>query len=102
MSRSLPFCEYRLQYHTSFLGDSTSPQHHYTDVFEAGAKAMGYDTPLYRGIAVFEAESYEKIMEVFQSEEYQRVSRPDESSFLDRSKTCFCPGTIITYIDKKD
>ena len=84
------------------ISRTTSPQHHYTDVFEAGAKGMGYDTPLYRGIAVFEAESYEKIMEVFQSEEYQRVSRPDESSFLDRSKTCFCPGTIITYIDKKD
>ncbi|KAI0718985.1 hypothetical protein C8T65DRAFT_706632 [Cerioporus squamosus] len=77
-------------------------QHHYTDKFEAGAKAMGFDIPPYRGLAIFEAESYEKVMEVFTSEEYARLCEPDEKHYLDRAKTGFFPGSIITYIDKKN
>lgn len=76
-------------------------KHHYNDAFEQGAKAMGFDIVSYRGVVIFEAESYEKIMEVFQSEEYERVIFPDESNFIDRSKTGFFPGPFITFIDKK-
>ena len=61
---------------------------------------MGFSLPTWRGIAVFEAESYEKILEVFTSQEYQNIGFPDEQNFLDRSKTVFFPGTLITYIDK--
>ncbi|TBU29487.1 hypothetical protein BD309DRAFT_149726 [Dichomitus squalens] len=74
-------------------------QHHYTTQFEEGAKAMGFDVAPYRGIALFEAESYDKIMEIFASEEYNAIGLPDEQKFLDRSKTGFIPGTIITFID---
>lgn len=61
---------------------------------------MGFATSAFHGIALFEAESYEKILEVFTSQEYQNIGFPDEQNFLDRSKTVFFPGTLITYIDK--
>ena len=60
---------------------------------------MGFDVPSYHGLAVFEAESYDKIMEIFASEEYNTIGLPAEQKFLDRSKTAFVPGTIITFID---
>ncbi len=77
-------------------------QHHYTNQFEAGAKALGFDVPAYHGLTVFEAESYEKIMEVFTSEEYARICQPEEKNYLDRAKTGFFPGSIVTFIDKKN
>ncbi|KAI0633462.1 hypothetical protein C8Q77DRAFT_1217856 [Trametes polyzona] len=76
-------------------------QHHYNNSFEAGIAANGYALPQeYRGVAVFEAESYEKILEVFLSEEYKRLAYDDELNFLDRSKSVFLPGSLITYIDR--
>ncbi|KAL7281347.1 hypothetical protein PYCCODRAFT_1364835 [Trametes coccinea BRFM310] len=75
-------------------------QHHYTTAFEEGVAAMGFDVVQYRGIAVFEAESYEKIFEVFQSEEYKRVVLPDEANFIERSKTGFVAGDLVTFISK--
>ncbi|TFK85355.1 hypothetical protein K466DRAFT_494925 [Polyporus arcularius HHB13444] len=77
-------------------------QHHYTNQFEAGAKALGFDVPAYHGLTIFEAESYEKIMEVFTSEEYARICQPEEKNYLDRAKTGFFPGSIVTFIDKKN
>ncbi|KAJ8488630.1 hypothetical protein ONZ51_g3423 [Trametes cubensis] len=75
-------------------------QHHYTTAFEAGVAAMGFDVVPYRGVAVFEAESYAKIFEVFQSEEYIRVVFPDEANFIERSKTGFIAGGLVTFVDK--
>ncbi|KAJ7126869.1 hypothetical protein C8R44DRAFT_617351 [Mycena epipterygia] len=37
------------------------------------------------GMAIFEGESYAKIFEVFQNEEYLRVVVPDEERFIDRA-----------------
>lgn len=63
--------------------------------------ANGYALPQeYRGIAVFEGESYEKILEVFMSEEYKRLAYDDELNYIDRSKSVFLPGSIVTYIDR--
>lgn len=41
----------------------------------------GFGLPVapWHGMAIFEAESYEKIMAIFQDEEYMRVVIPDES-----------------------
>ena len=61
---------------------------------------MGFDVVPYRGVAVFEAESYAKIFEVFQSEEYIRVVFPDEANFIERSKTGFIAGGLVTFVDK--
>ena len=50
------------------------------------------------GIAVFEAESYEKIIEVFTSPDYARVVVPDEEKFFDRTKTSTVAGGFATFI----
>ncbi|KAI0829729.1 hypothetical protein BC628DRAFT_1314156 [Trametes gibbosa] len=76
-------------------------QHHYNNAFEAGIAANGYAIPSdYRGVAIFEADSYEKILEVFLSEEYKRLAYDDETNFLDRSKSVFLPGSLVTYVDR--
>ncbi|KAI8994043.1 hypothetical protein BD414DRAFT_411737 [Trametes punicea] len=75
-------------------------QHHYTTAFDEAFKAVGFDLVPYRGLAIFEAESYEKLLEVFGSEEYKRVIVPDEAKFLDRPKTGFFIGPIVDYIDR--
>jgi hypothetical protein len=46
----------------------------------------------YIGIATFEAESIEKILEIFQDPEYLRVIVPDENRFLDREKSSLVAG----------
>ncbi|CDO76017.1 hypothetical protein BN946_scf184665.g9 [Trametes cinnabarina] len=75
-------------------------QHHYITAFDEGVAALGFDVVQYRGIAVFEAQSYEKIFEVFQSEEYKRIVLPDEANFIERSKTGFVAGDIVTFLKK--
>lgn len=70
-------------------------------MFEQGAAALGFSLPTHHGLALFEADSYEKIMEVFTSEEYQTAALAKEENYLDRSKTIFFPGSLVTFIDKK-
>ncbi|KAK7033229.1 EthD domain-containing protein [Favolaschia claudopus] len=52
------------------------------------------------GMAIFEAESYDKILEIFQSEEYQKTVNPDADKFLDRPKCQLLPLSLVTVIDK--
>jgi hypothetical protein len=52
------------------------------------------------GMAVFEAESYEKLLEVFSHPEYQRVVFPDEKVILDRSKSQIVAGQYATFLDE--
>ena len=47
-------------------------------------KDAGFTVPDFDGIAIFEAESYDKIMAVFTSEEYKTKAIPDEENYLDR------------------
>ncbi len=78
-------------------------QHHYNSAFEAGISAQGYALPGdYRGIAVFEGESYEKILEVFLSDEYKRLAYDDETNYIDRSKSVFLPGSLTTFVDRSN
>ncbi|KAI0769379.1 hypothetical protein BD413DRAFT_493483 [Trametes elegans] len=74
-------------------------QHHYNTSFNQGIAAMGFNLIEYGGLAVFEAESYEKIFEVFQSEEYKQIVLPDEPNFIDRSKTGFLIGPVVPFVD---
>ncbi|KAJ3553104.1 hypothetical protein NM688_g3795 [Phlebia brevispora] len=53
-------------------------------------------TPFW-GIVTFEAESYEKINEVFQHPDYLRVVFPDEENILDRSKSLILAGEYATF-----
>ncbi|KAG5338202.1 hypothetical protein E4T56_gene16750 [Termitomyces sp. T112] len=66
------------------------------DSLETGA--MGFTVSDWDGVIVLDAESYDKIFEVFGSEEYQRVVKPDEANFLDREKCQLLPGGIVTVI----
>ncbi|KAK7033231.1 hypothetical protein R3P38DRAFT_788641 [Favolaschia claudopus] len=52
------------------------------------------------GMVIFEAESYAKILEIFQSEEYQRIVEPDAESILDRPNCQILSLGLITVIDK--
>ena len=43
-------------------------------------------------MAIFEAESYEKIIEVFTHPDYLRIVVPDEEKFFDRAKSTMIGG----------
>jgi len=58
-------------------------QVHVNTPVKGGMSAGGYTMASWDGLAVFEAESYDKILAIFSSEEYQRVVYPDEAKFLD-------------------
>ncbi|THU92889.1 hypothetical protein K435DRAFT_671245 [Dendrothele bispora CBS 962.96] len=52
------------------------------------------------GIGILEAESYEKIFEIFDDPEFKAIGEPDEEHFLDRSKTRVIPLDFLVFIDK--
>lgn len=52
------------------------------------------------GMAIFEAESYEKLLQVFSDPEYRRVVFPDEKTILDRTKSQVVAGQYATFVDK--
>lgn len=56
-------------------------------------------TPFY-GMAIFEAESFEKLIEVFTDAEYLAVVVPDEDNFFDRTKSPLISGEFTTFLDK--
>ena len=62
--------------------------------------AVGFPICDFDGIAIFKAESYEKILECFTNEEYLTVVVPDEEKFLDRDRIAILPSDLVTIIDK--
>ena len=64
------------------------------------AAALEQVVPLAKwdGMAVFEGESFEKIMEVFSSPEYFAKVAPDEDTFIDRDATQFLALDLATLI----
>ena len=52
------------------------------------------------GMAVFEAESWEKLLEVFSHPEYARVVYPDEQHILDRERTQIFAGEFATILER--
>ena len=63
-------------------------------------KVPGYTPPPYRGLAIFEAESLEKIFELFVDEEYLRDVVPDEERFLARDERMIFVGPVAELISR--
>ncbi|KAJ7749714.1 hypothetical protein B0H16DRAFT_1551135 [Mycena metata] len=61
----------------------------------AGLKALEGD-----GMVIFEAESYEKIIEVMRSDDYQKIVIPDAEKFMDLGESQVLPVDLVTLIDK--
>ncbi|KAF5344905.1 hypothetical protein D9758_011552 [Tetrapyrgos nigripes] len=52
------------------------------------------------GVAIIEAESYEKLLELFNDAQFKAIVEPDEEKFLDRSKTRSVPLDFAAFINK--
>ncbi|KAG6860676.1 hypothetical protein C0995_008668 [Termitomyces sp. Mi166 len=59
---------------------------------------MGIKAPDWDGVLILDGESFDKIFEVFTSEEYQRVVAPDEANFVNRAECQLLPVGVITTI----
>ncbi|KAI0330151.1 hypothetical protein GY45DRAFT_1324034 [Cubamyces sp. BRFM 1775] len=59
----------------------------------------GSTHPKFWALAVLEAESPEKILEIFQDEEYLRVVAPDESVVCDRAGSYILAGYYVTLFE---
>lgn len=59
---------------------------------------MGTEQTQFWGLVTFEAESYDKINEVFSDPEFVRVVYPDEKNFIDRSKSQVLAGNYATLL----
>ncbi|KAI0769380.1 hypothetical protein BD413DRAFT_604961 [Trametes elegans] len=70
----------------------------YESVIEA--QSLAKSKSRFRGIAIFEATSLDKIFEVFQDEEYLRVVVPDENNFFDHENAQILAGPFASIIDK--
>ncbi|KAI0364453.1 hypothetical protein BV20DRAFT_956197 [Pilatotrama ljubarskyi] len=64
------------------------------------AQTLAQSKSPFRGIAIFEATSLDKIFEIFRDEEYLRVVVPDEHKFFDHEKAQILAGPFATIIDK--
>ncbi|KII93019.1 hypothetical protein PLICRDRAFT_376893 [Plicaturopsis crispa FD-325 SS-3] len=65
---------------------------------DAQAQALGIAVSAYDGIAIIEAESFEKIAEVSQDPEFRRVSLPDSEKFMDMSALQYLPMRYATLL----
>ncbi|KAI0674924.1 hypothetical protein C8Q78DRAFT_1066822 [Trametes maxima] len=64
------------------------------------AQSLAQTKTSFRGIAIFEATSLDKIFEIFQDEEYLSVVVPDERKFFDHEKAQILAGPFVSIIDK--
>ena len=63
------------------------------------ATEPGFIRSPYKGRAIFEAESMEKLFEVFQDEKYMRLVRPDEQRFIKMTAATPVAGTFATFLN---
>ncbi|EKM54102.1 uncharacterized protein PHACADRAFT_96414 [Phanerochaete carnosa HHB-10118-sp] len=71
-------------------------QFHFNPTVNQALQTQGSPALPHAGMAIFEAESYEKLMKVFKDSEYVRVVMPDEEKFFDRSKSTVLTGPFAT------
>lgn len=76
-------------------------QLHKNHEFCEAVEKMGFSIPQWDGIALFEAESFEKILAIFDDEEYKRVVIPDELKFIDRPNCMFFPVNFATIFERE-
>lgn len=62
--------------------------------------AQGATPTSHYGMAIFEAESYEKIIEVFTHPDYLRIVVPDEEKFFDRAKSTMIGGQFAELMSR--
>ncbi|KAH9886751.1 hypothetical protein C8Q73DRAFT_839875 [Cubamyces lactineus] len=70
-----------------------------TDGVTGWGAIAGSVLPKFGGVAILEAESPEKIVEIFQDEEYLRVVAPDEGKFCDRTGLYILAGYYVTVFE---
>ncbi|KAI0661438.1 hypothetical protein C8Q70DRAFT_911484 [Cubamyces menziesii] len=70
----------------------------YDDII--AAQTLAKSKSPFRGIAIFEATSLDKIFEIFRDEEYLRVVVPDEHKFFDHENAQILAGPFATIINK--
>ena len=61
-------------------------------------KIPGYTPPPYAGMGIFEAESLDKIFEIFEDPEYLRIAVPDEEKFIARKDMLILAGPFATIL----
>jgi len=74
-------------------------QAHANDAIAQNLRQAGLPISEWDGMAVFEAESYDKIMEVLRDPEYIKVVIPDGHNFLEWDKTVLLPLDLATIFD---
>jgi len=62
--------------------------------------SLGFLPPHWDGLALFEAESFEKFFAIFEDEEYKKIVVPDELKFIDRPKCTLLPLNLATIYDR--
>lgn len=62
-------------------------------------KETGFGTIEADGIAIFEANTYEKMYEIFTDEDLKKTVVSDEEQFLDRGKSLAIPLDIVPIFD---
>jgi len=70
-------------------------QSHRNEGQMARLQSMGYALGDFDGIAIFEAPSYEKIMEVFADEEYKKVVKPEQEKCVDVKRITAFPCDLV-------
>jgi hypothetical protein len=63
-------------------------------------EGTGLHTAQWAGLAIYEADSYEKIFAIFRDEEYLKVVLPDQKKFVDREGSQVLPVDLATILDK--
>lgn len=63
------------------------------------AQDAGFATTDWDGLAVFDAVSMEKIMEIFGDPEYKEKVIPDEQNFIDHKKALAFPAQIVSVLN---
>ncbi|CDO76181.1 hypothetical protein BN946_scf185037.g4 [Trametes cinnabarina] len=91
---SIAISKRNLYKYEQFHVDSTST----AILTKAWSEAMN-PIPPYAGVASFEADSPEKILEIFDDEEYLRVVAPDEDKFVDRPSMQVLGGYYVTIFE---
>lgn len=74
-------------------------QAHAHDKYIAAREALGVPSSDWDGLVILDGESYDKLFEIFTSEEYARIVAPDEGNFIDRPKCQLMALDLVTVFE---
>ncbi|KAJ7624329.1 hypothetical protein DFH06DRAFT_1230187 [Mycena polygramma] len=75
-------------------------QAHRNDKMSESLQAGGLPGAEWDGMAIFEGESYEKVMEVVNSDEFKNKIIPDADNFMDVPQIQYIPLDLVTPVEK--